>query len=290
MAGKKLYRSTVFSLLVAAAMAGCEKEERELTPQDSRDVAEEAVIDAYYQDMDDLAAVAIAAPTEDEYGSGRKSATITINDSRFNCGGIVVSIEPDAISTLLNPVGVLTVDFGTGCSDLQGNVRSGKIIFRYSGLRFVPGSTLHTTTDNYKINGIKLEGTRTLANVSGSTFDAPKFNVLLSNGKATFIDGTFALRESDVTLSWVRDANPINDKLVIHTGSSASGTTRGGRDYEVSLSKQLEYKRFCPMAISGIKTYTIDHNKEITIDYGAGECDRTFSVTIDGVTRSVTIE
>lgn len=287
---KKLYRGTVFSLLVAVAMTGCEKEERELTPQDSRDVTEEAVIDAYYQDMDDLATVAITAPTEDEYSGGRKSATITINDSRFNCAGIIVTIEPDEASTLLNPVGVLTVDFGTGCSDLQGNVRSGKLIFHYAGLRFLPGSTLQTTTDNYKINGIKLEGTRTLTNISGSTSDAPKFNVMLSDGKATFIDGSSALRESDITFSWVRDANPINDKLVIHTGSSATGTTRGGRDYDVALSKQLEYKRFCPVAISGIKTYTIDQSKEITIDYGAGECDRTFSVTIDGVTRSVTIE
>lgn len=280
----------VLSLFVAIAIAGCDKEERDLTPQDSRDVAEEAVVDAYYQDMDDLAAVAINAPSDDDYNGGRKSATITINDSRFNCDGIVVTLEPAENSTMEHPVGVLTVDFGAGCADLQGNTRSGKLNFHYDGLRFLPGSVLETIAENYTINNIKLEGTRTLTNLSGSTADAPKFNVVLSGGKATFEDGTFAVRESDITFSWIRENNPLNDKLIIHTSSTATGTTRGGRDYEVSLSEQLEYKRFCPMAISGTKTYTIDQNKDITIDYGDGECDRTFSVTVDGVTRTISID
>lgn len=275
--------------MLAAAIAGCDKEELELTPQDSRDVSEEAVVDAYYQDMDDLGAVAMNAPTDTEYSGGRVASTITIEDNRFNCEGIVVTIEPDAASTAEHPAGVLTVDFGTGCTDLAGNVRSGKLIFHYDGKRFLPGSTFVTTTENYVINGIKLEGTRTSTNVSGSTSDAPKFNVVLQNGKATFDDGTFALRESDITVSWIRDANPVNDKLIIHTSSTASGITRGGREYAISLSRQLEYQRFCPMATSGTKTYTIDQNKEITIDYGTGDCDRTFSVTVDGVTRTISL-
>lgn len=290
MEAKKLYLKGAFALLLSAFVVSCDREERDLTPRDSRDVAEEAVIDAYYQDMDDLAAVAITAPDDDDFAGGRRSATITINDSRFNCAGIVVTIEPAEISSLEHPVGVITVDFGPGCADLQGNIRSGKLLFYYDGLRFLPGSTLQTTTENYKINGIKLEGTRTLTNISGSTEDAPKFNVILVDGKATFQDGSAALRESDITFSWIREANPLNDKLIIHTASSATGTTRGGRSYEVTLSKQLEYKRFCPMAVSGTKTYTIDHAKDITIDYGSGECDRTFSVTVDGITRTIEVD
>jgi hypothetical protein len=108
------------------------------------------------------------------------------------------------------------VDFGvTGCTDLKGNIRTGKVIFTYNGRRFVTGSTVVTTVENYTINGVKLEGKRTLTNVTGSTSDAPKFNVVLENGKATLLaDGTFAERESNITWSWIREANPANDYLL----------------------------------------------------------------------------
>ncbi len=286
---KIFYFISVLSLISVVFITGCEREETRLTAQDSRDISEEAVIDAYYQDLDDLGGVVVEAPSDSEYSGGRTAATITIDDNRFDCEGIVVTIEPDETSTVDVPKGVITVDFGTGCTDLAGNVRKGKLIFTYSGRRFESGSTLVTTTENYYINNIKLEGTRTSTNVTGSSFDTPKFNVVLENGKATFEDGTFALRESDITVSWIRAANPTGDKLVIHDNSTASGVTRAGRSYAVSLLKQLEYTRFCPMASSGTKKYVIDGSKEITIDYGSGTCDSSVTVTIDGVTRTISV-
>jgi hypothetical protein len=152
------------------------------------------------------------------------------------------------------------------------------------------GSTVVTTVDNYTINGIKLEGTRTLTNVSGSTSDAPKFNVVLTNGKATLLaDGTTAERASNITWSWIREANPTNDYLLIDQSSVASGKTRAGREYSVSLTKALKYKRFCGIAVEGIKTYVIDKTKEITIDYGNGECDKSVVITVNGVTRNLNV-
>ena len=284
-----LFRTISFSLLAGLVIiSGCEKERLELTNNESKDISEEALIDSYYQDLDDLASVAINAPSDQEYSGGRSSATITIEDSRFSCQGIVVNIDPTG--TPDHPQGTITVDFGTtGCSDLRGNVRKGKLIFTYDGARFQPNSTLITTTDNYYINDIKLEGVRTSTNITGSTQQAPKFNVVLENGKATFADGTTALRESDITVSWIRGENPTLDKLLVHTGSIAAGTTRSGTDYNVSLTEQLEYQRFCAMAVSGIKNYIVNGTKNIIIDYGAGSCDKTITVTINGVTRTITI-
>jgi len=272
-------------------ISSCNDEDR-LTLADTQDITEEAVTDSYFQDMDDMAGVAINSPADDEYSGGRNATTITIEDQRFNCAGIIVTIEPGANSTLEVPQGVLTVNFGTtGCSDLRGNIRTGKLIFTYHGWRFVPGSTVVTTTDNYTINGIKLEGTRTLTNVTGSTSEAPKFNVKLENGKATFIaDGTIAERESDITWQWVRAANPTEDYLLIDQSSTANGKTRGGRTYSVSLSKALKYKRFCGIAVEGIKKYIIDGSKEITIDYGDGDCDKSVVITVNGVTRNLTVD
>ena len=290
--------NNVFGKIAALSLIGgvmlitsCNDEER-LTLSDTQDITEEAVTDSYFQDMDDMAGVAMNAPSDAQYSGGRTATTITVQDERFNCQGIVVTVTPGANSTLEVPQGVLTVDFGlTGCTDLRGNLRTGKVIFTYNGRRFVPGSTVVTTVDNYTINGIKLEGTRTLTNVSGSSSDAPKFNVVLTNGKATLLaDGTVAERESNITWSWVRAASPVDDYLVIDQSSIASGTTRGGREYSVSLTEALKYKRFCGIAVDGIKKYVVDGTKEITIDYGSGECDKSVVITVNGVTRNLSVD
>jgi hypothetical protein len=274
----------------ALVMVSCKEEVQRLTIQDTADITEEALTDTYFQDMDDMAGIAIQAPSDNEYSSGRTSGSITIEDDRFNCEGIVVSLDVDPASTPNAPKGVLSVDFGTsGCGDLRGNTRKGKVSFNYHGRRFMPGSTVVTTTENYFINGIKLEGTRTLTNRQNSNSSAPRFNVVLANGKATFPNALFATRQSDITWQWHREANPVDDHIAIDRISTASGITRGGRTYEVSLLEDLVYKRSCGIAVSGVKKYVIDGTKEVTIDYGDGTCDKTFSVTVDGVVRNITL-
>jgi hypothetical protein len=289
---KITFSSRMSSILLGCVLvlAACEKDEERLTASDTRDLTEEAIVDAYYQDIDDLGNVAIAAPSDPQYSGGRTKTTITIQDERFNCDGVVVTIEPGVNSTIEEPYGVLTVDFGTtGCADLRGNIRKGKLIFNYDGWRFQQGSSVVLTTENYSINDIKLEGTRTSTNISNSIDDAPRFHVVLTGGKATFPDNTVAERESDITWSWVRGASPAADKLVIHWNSTAGGISRDGRSYSVSLLEDLQYNRFCRFAVSGIKKYVIDEEKEITIDYGDGDCDDAITLTMNGVTREVSL-
>jgi hypothetical protein len=286
---RKTLRGSLLTAFAIVALAACDKEEIErITLSDTSDVGEESTVDSYYQDLDDLGNVAIDAPTDAEY-SGRVATVITVTDQRL-CDGAVVTIEPGENSTAESPYGVLTVDFGTtGCTDLKGNVRKGKLIFTYSGWRWQTGSTVVLTTNNYSINGVKLEGTRTSENVTPSENDPLKFHVTLENGKATFPDNTVSLRESDIYWSWIRGANPSQDKLIIHDNSTANGTTRGGRTYVVTLLEQLEYQRYCGMAVSGIKKYVIDGERQITIDFGNGTCDRTLVIEVGGVSKEITI-
>ena len=281
--------SSVALLASVLVLTSCKEDEEpdRITLQDTADLTDEAMTDAYFQDIDDMAGVAIESPDDTQYSTGRVSGTITIEDPRF-CEGAVVTITPAENSTLDNPKGVLTVDFGTaGCTDSRNNVRKGKLIFTYNGKRFMPGSTVVTTTENYSINGIKLEGVRTLTNLQTSTSDAPRFNVVLSDGKATFENALTATRESDITLQWNREANPLDDNLRIEDTSEASGVTRLGRTYEVDVVEALVYKRNCGIPVSGVKTYLINGEKEITVDYGDGECDRAFTITVNGVTRNI---
>ncbi len=265
-------------------VTSCNEEER-LTAGDTQDISEEAITDSYFQDADDLGGVAIAAPSNEQYSGGRTSGGITISDDRCHCATVTL----ESTGTIDAPKGVIVVDFGTGCIDARLNTRKGKLKFAYTGKRFEPGSKVVLTTDNYSINDIKLEGTRTSTNVQGSTEDAPKFKVVLANGKATFPDGSIAERQSDITWEWIRAENPTNDYLLIDQLSTASGTTRGGRSYSVSLLEGLKYKRFCGIAVDGIKKYVLDEEKEIVIDYGNGECDKALTITVNGVTHNINV-
>lgn len=277
-------------IAVISLVTSCNDEER-ITAQDSQDISEEAVTDSYFQDMDDMAGVAVESPSENEYSGGRTKSTFQVSDTRFRCGAtpLTLTIERSPNSTPTIPIGVITVDFGTGCTDLRGNTRSGKLIFNYHGRRFSENSTVVITSQNYTINGVKLEGTRTVKNLPGSTLGAPKLNAVLTGGKATFEDGTHATRESDITWQWIRATDPADSRLIIDQNSTANGITKAGRNYEVSLLEPLEYKRFCGIAVSGIKRYIINDEKEITLDYGDGECDKEVTVTVNGVVRKIRV-
>jgi hypothetical protein len=285
-----LKRSSILMIAAICLITSCNDDER-ITAQDSQDISEEAVTDSYFQDMDDMAGVAVEAPSETEYSGGRTQSTFQVSDTRFRCDGapLTLTLTRSANSTPTTPSGVITVDFGTGCTDLRGNTRSGKLTFTYNGRRFMPNSTVVVTVQKYVVNGVKLEGTRTLTNVTGSTDASPRFNAVLTGGKATFENNSQATRESNITWQWIRAASPADDKLIIEQSSTASGTTRAGRNYQVSLLEQLEYKRFCGIAVSGIKRYVINGEKEITVDYGDGECDKEVTVTVNGVVRNIRV-
>ena len=63
----------------------------------------------------------------------------------------------------------------------------------------------------------------------------------------------------------------------------------------MEITETLVYKRECAignrvfMPVAGIKVLTTE-NRQMTIDYGDGECDRKVTVTINGETREVEVE
>ncbi|MEJ0032014.1 MAG: hypothetical protein WDO15_17270 [Bacteroidota bacterium] len=138
------------------------------------------------------------------------------------------------------------------------------MIVEFKGRRFMPNSVITTTTDGYSINGVTLEGTRVVTNIAGSTEESPKFYVVLTNGKATWPDNTTATRDVDRVHEWIRAANPLNDQWNV-TGT-ASGTNRNGKDYEMTITSALVYKREC--AISARVFMAVQGTKELTVNEG----------------------
>jgi hypothetical protein len=276
--------------LAAIAITGitfsCKEEEVAVSPETAY-VVEESSTDFYYEDADDIASITVASKSET--AGGRVSSVLV--DDRL-CVGVVVTLTLAELSTIEHPMGTIVIDFGDGCEDPRGNIRKGKIKITFSGKRFQVGSTLIIELLGYHINGIHLEGTRTLTNMTPNNEAYPKFRVELTGGKVTWLDGTNATREHCFEREWIRAENPLNDQLYVSQCAdvdfAAQGKNRRGVEYKMIIETPLVYKRCSPIAVAGTKTFIeVSTGKEITIDYGLGQCDRMITITVNGVSRTI---
>ncbi len=115
---KSLAAMTLGALLI---FSSCNDDKIDFSSTDSSNVENEASTDGYFEDADDISAVVVwsdDATSGGRVGSG--SRKITIADLRCACAN--VTIEPASGSDSANPTGVITADFGSGCTDAKGNV------------------------------------------------------------------------------------------------------------------------------------------------------------------------
>lgn len=271
-----------------AVVFSCQEEDDPFATEASY-VAEESVTDTYYEDADDMAGLAMASESGTAGGKVSSEAGI-LSDDRFLCADLSISFSIE--STSLIPIGDIVIDFGNSCQDPRGNVRSGKVKVHFEGRRFLPGSTVTITFENYVINGIILNGTRILTNISESNEALPKFQVQLE-GSIKWPDGTEATRQHCFIRAWHRNTldNLADDELrVTQCGNvdfAATGINRRGIEYRVIILVELVYKRGCPIAVSGKKKFIeVSTGKEIIIDYGTGVCDRLITIEINGRVRT----
>ena len=287
--------SYLFAVLISVFLISCNDDKIDFTSNDTENVQNEAVSDSYAEDADDISSVALSSDDATLNGkvssSGRRVFKVADIGKRLDCAEVSIELAIDNTPDV--PKGTITIDFGTGCTDPRGNIRKGIIRVKYSGRRFIANSTVETTFDGYSINGVIIEGTRTVTNITGSTESAPKFNIVLIGGKSTWPDGTFATREVNRTREWIRATIPLLDSWII-TGS-ASGTNRRSRAYQMEITKPLVFKRECAssnkvfIAVEGTKQLTVG-DKVIVIDYGDGTCDNKITITINGTSKEVEVD
>ena len=289
--------SYLFVILISVFLISCNDDKVNVTTNDSESVQNEAVSDSYADDADDISSVALSSDDATlngrESSNGRRVVKVVDVAKRLDCAE--VSIEIAADNTPEIPKGTITINFGTGCTDQRGNVRKGIIRIKYSGRRFLANSTVETTFDGYSINDVKLEGIRTVTNITGSKEEAPKFTIVLIDGKSTWPDGTFATRTMTRTREWIRGTNPLQDLWII-TGT-ASGINRKGENYSMKITKPLIFKRECStgnkrkefIAVEGTKELTVG-DKVMIIDYGDGTCDNKVTITVNGTSKEVEVK
>ena len=270
-------KNALFSLIAVffLILTACDSNDDPISTDISSAIStDEEVVDGYFEDTDD---VVFEANDKIEATNGRSA--MDDGESLTRCAEITHDTENKTI----------TIDFGDGCEGPGGKIRSGKIIITYTDRKYVPGAVWVYTLENYTVNGIALEGTKTLTNVSASEEDYLSFNKVLEGGKATWPDGTFATREVNKTFTWIRERFPINDEF--HVEGGASGVTKDGVSYQVDILSKLIYKRKCRragvhIAVQGLKS-VVKGDEEVLIDFGDGECDNLVTVTKNGESEVV---
>lgn len=278
-------RSSAMLLIMACTIFSCGDEEAPRLALTTEQAAIEQVqAQLLFQEVNDLTFLALAAPSDDDFQGGRKQTSITINDERYSCDALDITLSVE-VGSLLTPTGIITVDFGEeGCTDDSGNTRRGKIKISYNGWPWTNSSlSITTTLENFSINGQTINGTIT----STITADGDSWflSTILSNGEIIFDDGRTVLQQFDI--DWTVDE--INDEAILLAGSYFQGTNSGGASYTAQVIKSVKYINNCRYPIEGTKVLNFS-DVESTLDFGDGKCDNTATVTTSGTTTVINLD
>lgn len=204
--------------------------------------------------------------------------------------------------TRLNPPALfpvrIVIDFGTtGCRGIDGRFRKGKIITEYTNRLLIPGAVATTTFDRFYVDSIKVEGTHKISNTSANT-TTRQFTVEVLEAKLTKPSGNFVEwnnRKVITQLEGLMTVLPFDDVFKIE--GSANGRVKRGAllvAWESTIIEPL-FKRFnCRWIVKGkVRTTRRNTNSSgpwvAVLDFGNGICDNQAVITINGVSRQITL-
>jgi hypothetical protein len=258
----------LFIGLSFALLVSCNNEDTtpDFSSEDIADASEDAIEDSYFDDGDDLLTEAFSSSDEDLSG-GR-----VYTDERLICATLT--------RTGSKAEGSLRVDFGDGCTGPRGNVRAGAIVVTHTGDWRAAGSKWILRYENYSVNGVQLEGERTVTIVSTSDTLVVS-DVTLVDGKITWPDGRVARREVNRRREHERHENHLLDRIIIY--GTSNGALPNGTIINIEILERLIYTRVCAqegvvIPVSGVK-FIKAGDRELTIDYGDGTCDNVVALT-----------
>lgn len=284
------FKTVLLISLLVLFFTACQNDDEEtitFTTNDEAVIVDNTTSEVLFDDAFSLG-VALGESRSTEIDSGRPGEFTTKDGDEETFG-------PCATITFQNVEGVktVTIDFGEeGCISFGGKKRTGKVIITFTARHFIPGSIITTTFENYTVNDIAVEGTKTVTNTTPQGGPI-SHSIVVDGAKLTFPNGTTVEWESDRTRTWSAGANtPFNPTDDVYTvGGTHSGKTRNNITYSMSTAAAapLEYKFSCLVQgfdtpSSGIVDVETSNRPDYTVNFGEGTCDDTYTVTINGVT------
>ncbi len=184
----------------------------------------------------------------------------------------------------------IVVDFSGNCTTINGNVLSGQIIIVQTDRYRADGMVRTITFNSFRINSNNVSGTKTITNI-GLVNGLRTYSISIANGSITTPDGeVITTRTAQRTRTWIQGEPTYTkwDDVFSITGVT-SGTTRSDKSYTATIIEPLIVARSCRWIKQGKISLIIDELPEIIIDFGAGSCDQTATVTVNDNTRTITL-
>jgi hypothetical protein len=182
---------------------------------------------------------------------------------------------------------VIMIDFGEGCEDRRGNIKTGKIIINISDDMKEEGATKRVTYENYTVRGNEISGSRTMIN-KGTNDDG---NWIIESQSEMVVnkveEGLKINRTSNATREWLTgfETPEKSDDSFKITGTG-SITQDGSETFTREIIVPLFVDRSCRYILSG-QIELSNEEGSMLIDFGDGTCDNTATVTKDGVTEEI---
>ncbi|UUC46472.1 hypothetical protein [Flavobacterium cerinum] len=183
--------------------------------------------------------------------------------------------------TLTNGDKKFKVDFGTGCTDNNGNNRSGIIYIVVHRDNSTHVITANITFDNYYINSNKIEGT---INVSRSVVNnIPTYTRETNINIIQPASGGTIHREGNFTIEKTGGASTplVFTDDVFSIDGEAYTTLPNGTLLHMEITEPLIRNYNCLVIVKGKKTLT-KNSLTYTLDYGNGTCDNIAILTLPG--------
>lgn len=274
----KTIRLLVVLSLLTFSFTACIKEEvQETILSAQEDALASNLFDDVFEQTDDA-----HRTKEDEIYGDKKRASSELGDG---CPSITI----DNASPNEYPKTV-TINFGDSCVGNDGRIRSGKIISTITGRYREAGTKITTLTENYYVDGYKVEGTKTIINAGRNENDLIYFTVTVTDGKITTDDGKIIERNASRTRTWTEgeETRTIWDDVYEISGTT-TGINSNGKSWTSTITKPLMVAVGCRWIKAGKLTVAVEDGLTLYVDYGDGECDNQATVVVNGKERTFTM-
>lgn len=183
----------------------------------------------------------------------------------------------------------LTIDYGTGCTDSEGKVRSGKIVAVFSGNFRDENTTVNLSFDDFSAGQYSLSGTDSITNNGVDGSGNPVFSEVLRNTVISWGDQKIRWK-ADLNRTWTEGAasnfvtngqEGLNDDVFTLNGS-ASGNDSNTHPFTLEITTPLVLQTGCKYIKEGILSISPANFNDGTVDYGTGECDKQATIEVDG--------
>lgn len=199
---------------------------------------------------------------------------------RNACGSITVT--PADLKTFPKTV---VVDFGTGCTDVDGKTKSGKVTM-VVGKLWQPNSLVTLQYENYSEDGVKLDGKFSFSNNSTTSagvyqIKADKVKITDANGESWTWSGTHNFNQTRGHNSWWDWSDDVYDI----TGN-IDVLFPNGEVVTWNINNPLIKANNCYWVSKGVGVLKLN-GTDIQVDYGDGTCDNNATLLLNGKTITI---